>query len=175
MQNHIVLTALGENHPQTIEKLTKAIRECGCNIIDSRIIVLGTELSISMILNGSWNAVAKLEHMLPALKKKSHIEFQFRRTELQKEPGQSMPYAIDVVSIDRIGIVHDITEFLIKNNIGIQEMYTNSYQAFQSGTPMYSLHVTINIPTDTSLSTIRGNFIDFCDQLNFDAIMEPVK
>jgi glycine cleavage system transcriptional repressor len=40
---------------------------------------------------------------------------------------------------------------------------------------MFSLHVTINVPADISISAIRGDFIDFCDRLNLDAIMEPVK
>ena len=86
-----------------------------------------------------------------------------------------MPYAIDIVSMDRLGIVHDITDFLVSNQIDIQELYTNTYQATHSGTPMFSLHVTINIPANISISAIRGDFIDFCDRLNLDAIMEPIK
>jgi len=175
MQNYIVLTALGENHPQIIEKFTKAIKECGCNIIDSRVIVLGKELSLSVMLSGSWNAVAKLEHMLPTLRKQLNVDFQFRRTTTPDKPGRCMPYAIDIVSMDRIGIVHDIADFLVTNHIDIHDMYTNTYQATNSGTPMFSLHVTINVPADISISAIRGDFIDFCDRLNLDAIMEPVK
>ena len=175
MQNYIVLTALGEDHPQLIEKFTKAIKECNCNIIDSRVIVLGKELSLSMMLSGSWNAVAKLEHMLPMLKKELKVDFQFRRTSPQDKSGRSMPYAIDIASMDRIGIVHDITDFLVSNQIDIQELCTNTYQATHSGTPMFSLHIAINIPADISISGIRGDFIDFCDRLNLDAIMEPIK
>ncbi len=175
MQNYIVLTALGENHPQIIEKCSKAIKECGCNIIDSRVIVFGKELSLSLMLSGSWSAVAKLEHMLPVLKNQLNVDFQFRRTTPSDNAGHSMPYAIEIVSMDRIGIVHDITEFLAKNEIGVQDMFTNTYKATHSGTAMFSLHATINVPANISISAIRGDFNDFCDQLNLDAIMEPVK
>jgi len=175
MQNYIVLTALGENHPQIIEKCSKAIKECGCNIIDSRVITLGKELSLSMMLSGSWSAVAKLEHMLPSLKKKLNVEFQFRRTSPPDKPSQGLPYAIEIVSVDRIGVVHDITDFLVNNDITIQDMFTNTYQATHSSTPMFSLNATINIPVNISISAIRNDFNDFCDRLNLDAIMEPVK
>ncbi|MEE9575273.1 MAG: ACT domain-containing protein [Gammaproteobacteria bacterium] len=175
MLNYIVLTALGKNHPQIIEKCSKAIKESGCNIVDSRVIVLGQELSLSMMLSGSWNAVAKLEHMLPSLKKQLKIDFQFRRTDPPDKTGNGMPYAIEIVSMDRIGIVHDITDFLVNNNIDIQDMFTNTYKTTHSGTPMFSLHATIDIPADISISVIRGEFNDFCDRLNLDAIMEPVK
>ena len=175
MQNYIVLTALGGNDPQIIVKFTKAIKEYGCNIIDSRVIVLGKELSLSMMLSGSWNSVAKLEHTLPTLNKQLNVDIQFRRTTKLDNPDRCMPYAIDIVSMDRIGIVHDITHFLVDNHIDIQDMYTNTYQATNSDTPMFSLHVIINVPADISISAIRGDFIDFCDRLNLDAIMEPVK
>ena len=86
-----------------------------------------------------------------------------------------MPYSIDIASMDRIGIVHDITDFLVSNQIDIQELCTNTYHATHSGTPIFSLHIAINIPADISISGIRGDFIDFCDRLNLDAIMEPIK
>ena len=40
---------------------------------------------------------------------------------------------------------------------------------------MFSLHMTISVPTDISIAAMRNEFMDFCDQLNLDAIMEPVK
>ena len=175
MLNYIVLTALGENHPQIIEKYSKAIKESGCNIVDSRAIVLGQKLSLSMMLSGSWNAVAKLEHMLPTLKTRLNVDFQFRRTNPSDKTGHGMPYAIEIVSMDRVGVVYDITDFLVKNDIDIHDMFTNTYKTAHSGTLMFSLHATVTIPVNISISTIRGEFNDFCDQLNLDAIMEPVK
>jgi len=35
--------------------------------------------------------------------------------------------------------------------------------------------MTIGVPTDISIATLRGEFMEFCDQLNLDSIMEPVK
>jgi glycine cleavage system transcriptional repressor len=33
----------------------------------------------------------------------------------------------------------------------------------------------INIPASVHISGLREEFMEFCDQLNVDAIMEPVK
>ena len=41
--------------------------------------------------------------------------------------------------------------------------------------PMFSLHMTIVVPAHLSVAGLRSEFMDFCDHLNFDAIMEPVK
>jgi glycine cleavage system transcriptional repressor len=103
------------------------------------------------------------------------MAIQSRRTVPHQVNGKFMPYAIDVVSIDHIGIVRDIVNFIHENKIGIQDMHTNTYRANNTDTQMFSLHMTINIPANTSIAGIRGDFMDFCDQLNLDAIMEPVK
>jgi len=38
-----------------------------------------------------------------------------------------------------------------------------------------SLHLTIHVPVEISISSLRNDFLEFCDQLNLDAIIEPVK
>jgi glycine cleavage system transcriptional repressor len=40
---------------------------------------------------------------------------------------------------------------------------------------MFSLHMTISVPSNTSIAALRGEFMEFCDRLNLDSIMEPVK
>ena len=40
---------------------------------------------------------------------------------------------------------------------------------------MFSMQMFINIPAGVPISGIREEFMEFCDRLNLDAIMEPVK
>jgi glycine cleavage system transcriptional repressor len=40
---------------------------------------------------------------------------------------------------------------------------------------MFSVHLTVDIPADIQIATLREEFMDFCDQLNLDAIIEPLK
>jgi len=175
MQNYLVLTALGENNSDLVVQLTQAIKDCGCNILDSRMIELGNELSIIMMLSGTWDAIAKIENNIPNLQNQLNVSITAKRTSNVVNTTNLMPYAIDVVALDRIGIVHDIAKFISENNIAIQDMYTNTYKASNTDTSMFSLHMTINIPADISIASIRGDFMEFCDQLNLDAVMEPVK
>jgi glycine cleavage system transcriptional repressor len=35
--------------------------------------------------------------------------------------------------------------------------------------------MTVNIPASLHLSQLRDDFMEICDQLNLDAILEPVK
>jgi glycine cleavage system transcriptional repressor len=38
---------------------------------------------------------------------------------------------------------------------------------------MFSVQITVGIPADTHISTLRGDFLDYCDDLNLDATFEP--
>ena len=136
---------------------------------------MGDELVIQLLLSGSWDAIAQIEDNLKRQEQKLGLQIQTRRTGRLVNNLKQMPYAIDVVGLDRPGIVHKIVTFIVDNKISIQDIQTHTYQAGSSTTTMFSLHMNINIPSDLSISSVRGDFMDYCDQINLDAIMEPVK
>ena len=158
-----------------MEQFARSLRDMGCSITESRMALLGSEFALLTMVAGTWDAIAKAEDQLPRLARELKVQMHWRRTGPRKPAKAQMPYAIDVVCSDRIGVVHDIAKFIADNDIQIQDMYTNSYLAMHTQTQMFSVHMTINVPTDVSISSLRGDFMDFCDRLNLDAIMEPVK
>ncbi len=175
MQNFLALSAMGANRAGLIEPLVKAIRECGCTIAESRMSVMGDRFTLMALLSGTWDAIAKIESSLPRLEKELAITFVAQRSQAREPAHDLMPYAVEVIAVDQVGIVHQIAQFLARREVNIEDMYTGNYTAAHTGTPMFSLHMTISIPTDISIAAMRSEFMDFCDQLNLDAIMEPVK
>jgi glycine cleavage system transcriptional repressor len=175
MLNSIAISLMGANRVGLIENFTKAVRDCGCSVGDSRMTVLGDRFSMLILLTGTWDAIAKIETMLPRLETQLQVKILSQRAEPRKRHTNMMPYAIEVVAVDRQGIVHEITQFFTQREIGVEDMYSGTYAAAHTGTPMFSLHMTISVPTDVSIAGLRGEFMDFCDHLNLDAIMEPVK
>ena len=175
MENYLLINALGKPDAALLEQFTKALKEGGGKIVESRMCVLGSELCVLMLLSGTWDSIAKIEDMLPRLEDKLSMSIRTKRTEPAKNTVNLMPYAIDVVSIDNTIIVHDIVNFFATNKISIQDMHANTYKAANTATPMMSLHITVNIPANISIASIRSDFMDFCDQRNVDAILEPFK
>lgn len=175
MNNHAVLTIQSAYRPRIIERCLKALSDCNCNVIDSRVTIFGAELSIAAMVAGSWDAIAKLERALPALQEKFDFDFQLRRSAPPEQTEPEMPYAIEACAVDRVGVLHDIVDFLIGAGVSIRDLNTGTYAASRSGTTMCSFHATIGIPADTSIAAIRGDFNELCERLNLDAIMEPMK
>jgi glycine cleavage system transcriptional repressor len=40
---------------------------------------------------------------------------------------------------------------------------------------MFAMQVLIGIPSDQHIASLREDFLDFCESLNIDATMEPLK
>lgn len=174
-KNLIVISALGNDRPGIIDQLSGAVHNMGCNILDSRMMVLGGEFAILMLVEGNWNTLAKLEDALPALESKLGLNIIVKRTEEREPSTELLPYAVDVVALDHPGIVHSLAGFFSSREINIEELVTSSYAAAHTGTPMFSVHMSVGIPSNQHISTLRDEFMEFCDSMNLDAVLEPIK
>ena len=166
---------MGHNHLGITEGLTDTIVECGCNINDSRMAVLGNEYAALILVSGNWNSVAKLETLIPKLEDRLDLSIQIKRTEPREASNDVVPYGVEVVALDHPGIVYDISNFFYRRQISIEDLYSTVYPAPHTGAKMFSLHMTVGIPADTAIAAIRGEFMDFCDDRNLDAMLAPVK
>ncbi|RFA24809.1 glycine cleavage system protein R [Alkalilimnicola ehrlichii] len=175
MQNLLVVTALGEDRPGIVDELSRVIVDSGCNIENSRMTVLGSDFAVIMLVSGRWNELAKLESSLPQAGRRLGLLLNTKRTDAPTRRGDLLAYAVEVISVDHPGIVHQLSNFFAKRSINIRDLSTASYAAAHTGTPMFSVLMTIDVPANTHIATLREEFMDFCDRLNLDAIMEPVK
>ena len=100
---------------------------------------------------------------------------QIRRTEQRPVHEDQVPYSVDVVCLDQTGIVAALSGFFSARGIDISEMNTRSYPAPHTGAPMFGVYMIVNVPSSIHLGAMREEFMDLCDNLNLDAILEPVK
>jgi glycine cleavage system transcriptional repressor len=40
---------------------------------------------------------------------------------------------------------------------------------------MFTMSMIVNVPSNIRIATLREDFLDFCDSLNMDAVLEPSK
>ncbi|MGK0298642.1 MAG: glycine cleavage system transcriptional repressor [Gammaproteobacteria bacterium] len=175
MKQQLILTTIGTYQPLILQRLTRSIRDSGATILECRMDLLGNEASITILMSGSWDAIVKLEGILIKLESDLDIKLYSKRTGKRIPEKDKIPYTIEIICGNRHDIINEVTEFLQNNGINICELYTNTYQNPNTDMPLLSIHMTINIPADSSISVIRSEFMDFCDRLNLDAIMEPMK
>jgi glycine cleavage system transcriptional repressor len=171
--NYLVITASGEDKVGIVDQLSSKITESGCNIEESRMSVLGEQFALIMLLSGPWNALSKLEGQLGQLGDLLGLSIIHKRTQQRKRTQPAVPYSVEVLAMDHPGIVRNLAAFFSKNGINIEELQTDTYPAPHTGTSMFSVTLTVGIPADVHIPTLRGNFLDYCDDLNLDASFEP--
>jgi glycine cleavage system transcriptional repressor len=175
MEQFIVISAIGGDPTGVVQELTRVVLDCGGNIKESRMAALGSDFAMLLLVAGNWHTISRLERELGRFAASNDITMQLKRTEPKSFAKELLPYAVDVVGLDQPGIVHSLAGFFAARKVEIGEVSTRSYAAAHTGAPMFSVQMFVNIPATVHISGLREEFMEFCDQLNVDAIMEPVK
>jgi glycine cleavage system transcriptional repressor len=175
MKQYIAISAIGNDRVGLVHDLSKVIADCGGNISESRMTALGSEFAILMLVAGNWHSVARIETELKKFAEAAGITLQIRRADERAVREDQVPYSVDVVCLDQAGIVSTLSGFFSARGIDISEMNTRSYPAPHTGAPMFGLYMIVNVPSTIHLGALREEFMDMCDNLNLDAILEPVK
>ncbi len=173
--NYLVINATGDDKVGLIDRLSGRIADAGCNMEESRMAVLGGRFALIMLVSGPWHALSRLETQLPALGQQLGLTIIHERAQRKERKQQSIPYNVELVTMDRPGIVRSLAAFFARNGINIEELQTSTYVATHTGTPMFSVLMTVGVPANMHIATLRGDFLDYCDDLNLDATFEPVR
>jgi glycine cleavage system transcriptional repressor len=175
MSQLIVISAVGTDRTGVVQDLTKVILSCGGNIDESRMTTLGSEFAMLLLVSGNWATLNKLEQGLNKLAEGNGLAIAIRQTDAKLPAGNRMPYAVDIVSLDQQGIVFNLANFFASRDIEIADVATRSYAAAHTGSPMFAIQMAINVPSTVHIAQLREEFLEICDRLNLDAILEPVK
>ncbi|MEZ5583525.1 MAG: ACT domain-containing protein [Candidatus Competibacteraceae bacterium] len=129
MKNHLVIAALGENRPGLVRELSRIVLECDCGIEDSRMTMLGREFTATLMVQGNWNSLAKLEVQLKRLEQTFGLAILSKRTEEKQSRVAAVPYTVEVIAMDHPGIVHSLASFFTSRSISIEDLGTHGYNA----------------------------------------------
>lgn len=174
MDKLLAITAIGPDRAGLIRDISQAVTGSGGSIRESRMIALGSEFAVLMLVAGNWHTVNKIRERLAQLEREARLTVTVRDTEPRVvEP--SAPYSIDVVALDQEGIVLRLSSFFANRSLEIAELNTRRYNAPHTGAAMFSVQLTVNLPAQIHVATLREEFLDFCDEHNLDAIMEPAQ
>jgi len=171
MSQKLVITALGADRPGIVNELSDVLSSNKLNIEDSRMSVLGGEFAILLLVSGTTQAVDAFVTSSPDIENSLKMKLTVKVTETRAESQQLVPYDVDVVAIDNPGIVHNLASFFSSRQINIVDLETDRYAAPHTGTPMFSLHMTIGVPADMAIASLRDEFMTICDELNLDATL----
>ncbi|MGH8162679.1 MAG: glycine cleavage system protein R, partial [Gammaproteobacteria bacterium] len=171
----LALTALARGGERALRQLAEHAAQSGCNLVEARAIPAGDHTAVVLLADGSWDALVRLERAIPRLAEKVQAEIFSTRVKPTLDFGQRIPYAVDLSSADKPGILSALIEFFTSRDITVMELTARGYPAAHTGAPMFMVQLNVGLPQDMHIAGIREEFMDFCDGMNLDAILEPIK
>ena len=174
-ENHLLINAYTTHPASPLLAVSRRIADSGCNLVDTRLSTVGRDVSVTALATGSWDSVAKLEAMLTRLEREEDLKLVWYRTGPKPVQSNLLPYIVEVVAADKPGILFQLADFFDRQGITIESLHCSRYRAMQTGADMFSAQVTIGVPANMHIAALRDDFLEFCDHLNLDAIMDPMK
>lgn len=174
-ENHLLINAFAMYPHSPLLPVTRRVAESGCNVIDARLATVGHDIFVALLVSGSWDAVAKLETMLTRLEREKTFKLIWNRRGPKESQTNLLPYVVEVVAADKPSVLFQLADFLDRQGISIENLQSTRYCAMHTGAEMFSAQITIGVPASMHIAALRDDFLEFCDHLNLDAIMDPMK
>jgi glycine cleavage system transcriptional repressor len=171
----LAITVLGHYQVNFIAEILPAVRDCKCNILEIRSSRLAQSMAAYILIQGNWSQIAKFENTLDVIQRRLDLKIHVMRPEPKDKSKECVPYSLETISLDRDNVTESIACFLYDREIEIEEITGSCYQAPYIQTSVFSTKFVILIPPELHLMSLREEFLDFCDRLNIDAILEPIK
>jgi glycine cleavage system transcriptional repressor len=174
-ENHLLINAYTTHPRSPLLAVTRRISDSGCNLVDTRLSTVGRDVSVTALATGSWDAVAKLEAMLTRLEREEGLKLVWYRTGPKQVAVE--PAAIRRRSGRRGQAGHPVPARRLLRPPGHHHrkpaLLALPRDADRRGHVLRAGH-----DRDSGRHAhraLRDDFLEFCDHLNLDAIMDPMK
>jgi glycine cleavage system transcriptional repressor len=178
MKQWFALSAIGRDRPGIVADLAELIYDCNCNLEDSSMTILGSEFAVLLLLTGEGGTVE--EHLSSACKR---LEWEKRLTVFFRPlEGEPIPYGssqnadqwqLQAVGVDKAGIVAKIARCLAKHAVNITQMSTQSRPEPGTGTPIYTMRITLDVPGEVDPGVLREQLETVAADLHIDLSLKP--
>lgn len=172
-EQHLLISAFGAHPLELTLLLCRTCQEYRCAIVSSRLTHHAEYSALILQVSGSWDALARLEANLDNLEHKHPIRLTRTRTSQVTDTQAALPYIVYVSALYQPDILTELCQFFADHAIELNTVVYDTYNAPQTKTLMLNATITVNLATDTHISWLRDQFLEFADFLNLDALIEP--
>lgn len=178
MKQWFALSAIGRDRPGIVADLSELIYECDCNLEDSSMTILGSEFAVLLLLTGEGEGIAdRLASACKRLEWEKRLTVFFRPLDAEPIPYRASQranrYALQAAGVDKAGIVARLARCLADQRVNIAQMQTQSRPEPESGTPIYTVRMVIDVPGEVDVPALRERLETVARELCVDLTVDP--
>ncbi|MDQ8039561.1 MAG: ACT domain-containing protein [Rickettsiella sp.] len=170
MEN-LVVVILGFSKSPVIGEVFNLVAQSGCHVMDARVNTTATHVTMTLLIGGAWNTVAKFESSI----KKFEGQVLVARTQFRSPQPDIFPYSSYIVAPDTSDVLAKLIQFLLKHELTLYNIHVEAYKAPITEAAMLGISLSFGFHENYLVADFREHFIIFCDDNNFDVAMEPQK
>jgi glycine cleavage system regulatory protein len=149
----LVLTLIGPDHPGIVDSVSEVVEAHGGNWTDSRMAHLAGKFAGVLCVEVADEQAAALEAALGRLES-SGLKITVERSAPVETP-QRHAMEIELLGLDRPGLVHEVSALLASLRINVEELETDRPPAAHSGDRLFHAHLRVHIPESVDVSAVR--------------------
>ena len=178
MRRWFILSAIGSDRPGLVAELAQLIYDCGANLEDSRMTILGSDFAVILLCSaGDSDTLDRIGVGAKRLERDHGLTILVRSIDGEPRPPLPAPgtrlYRVDAVGEDRAGIVAGICRVLADRSVNIAELTTRS-RSGPGGAPSYELAIVAEVPDSADARELREALEHEADRLVVDVALLPV-
>jgi len=155
------MAAIGKDRPGIVADLAELIFEHGCNLEDSSMTILGGEFAVLLVFTGGGEDLdRRLSAECKRLEWERRLTIFFRPLEGPPAPygaGETRKtFELLATGVDKAGIVARVCRLLADRDVTIREMKTYSHPEAESGTPLYTMRVEMDVPANLHVTELSA-------------------
>jgi glycine cleavage system transcriptional repressor len=171
----LVITAVGPDRPGLVDEISGYLLEAGANLADSRMVNLRGQFALILLAEVVDEAAAvKIEKTAHDVGDKIGLHVSVEPDGSHEAAAKGgLAFHVSTYAMDQPGIVHRITHLLHERSVNIEELQTRLEPGSYTGTPQFSMEMTMTIPQTLPIKQLRDDLESLCESLNCDIEIEP--
>lgn len=165
MHSTLILTVLGPDHPGLVQSLSEVLNQQQGNWTESRMVHLGGQFAGLLQVSLPRERVANLKAALDVLQDNG---LKVLIAETSEITGAKETLKIEVLGLDRPGIIRDITTQLASLKVNIEELFSEQRPAPMSGGMLFFASLHLSLPEGISAEQVQAKLEELSDQLMVD-------
>ena len=151
---NLVLTLIGPDRPGLVEAVADAVAAHGGNWLESRMAHMAGKFAGILRVEVPDERSAALLLALAGLDARG-VRVMAEPSEAPP-PGAARAMDLELVGLDRPGIVRDISQLLARNGVNVEELVTDRTSAPMSGEMLFEARARVHVPPAADVGALRA-------------------
>ena len=165
------MTAFAKDRLGLVADITKIVFQNGCNLEDTQMTQLEDEFVIMLLFTGDNGGLEEqISRDCRRLEREKNISAYIRELadEISKPLEAYSTHSIFAQGVDQAGIVYKISDFLAARSVNISQLNSHKTPTPESGTPIYTVEIVIQVPTGKSLEELEQELFELGQEIHIE-------